>query len=78
MYFAKDREPEPERNVWTDDTFARLVELTEKAAEINKEMNDVRSRCNHTYRDGRSAIVKYYDDFDDGEYAVCDVCKKRL
>ena len=73
MYGRRSTPEPPKRGVWADRTRDKLVDIAKRKQELADEEAMVRSTCNHTYPDGKSALKFQYDD-EGGGYNRCEVC----
>jgi len=67
----------PKRGVWACETADLIKANLAQIKELTLKNEQVRLLCNHTYKNGNSAITRSYDDHDDTWNDVCEVCEKR-
>ena len=62
-------------NVWADETKRLLDDVNKKLVLITQEILEIKSRCNHTYSTGISALRKSTDPHDDSDFTRCEICQ---
>jgi len=50
------------RIVWADVTEQKLKDVKDQIKALERQESVIRSQCNHTYADGRSALEEWHDD----------------
>jgi len=73
---SNDVKEPPLRTVWADDTLIELTYIRDSIKELREKEAELCEKCNHTYKDGRSALQQHYDSENESYYTSCEVCKR--
>lgn len=66
--------PPPIRDVWADDVKASIASLREQISQLETAIKTQKDKCNHTFKDGKSALQLFEDAFDDYSHTNCAAC----
>lgn len=64
----------PVRDMWADDVKHAITEFQEQIKQIEAKIKSQKDKCNHTFKDGVSALKLFEDAFDDYSHTSCAAC----